>query len=312
MTVDKFVIVTPVYEDKASARRLFKELAAQFGERIYVVAVDDGSVHEPVDSSWLGEAGAQGCVLTLGQNVGHQKAIAIGICYAAENFPDMPVLTIDSDGEDMPETIHNLINVLDDKTDVVVAKRMKRVETAKFKIFYAIYKMVFKLLTGRTIDFGNFAFYSPLAIARLSKMAQLWIHIAGTVLSSRIRIKYVPLDRGPRYAGKSKMNFVALVLHGFRGLMVFAEDVLVRVGIICFGTIVLTVAGVVIAVFLKLIGLATPGWFSVVIGVFFLILLQTGFMTLITLLLTGVMKGVLSTSPDYRYFIKRINHVENS
>ena len=29
------------------------------------------------------------------------------------------------------------------------------------------------------------------------------------------------------------MNFVGLALHGFKGLMVFAEDVLVRVGIAC-------------------------------------------------------------------------------
>ncbi len=312
MTVNNFVVVTPVYEDKTSARRLFKEIVTQFGGRIYIVAVDDGSVHEPVDSSWLAEAGAQGCILTLGQNVGHQKAIAVGICYAAEHFPDLPVLTIDSDGEDVPETIHSLIANLNDKTDVVVAKRMKRVETIKFKTFYAIYKVVFKLLTGRTINFGNFALYSSFAVSRLSKMPQLWIHIAGTVLSSRLRVQYVPLDRGARYAGKSKMNFVSLVLHGFRGLMVFAEDVLVRVGIVCLGMTFLAALGVIIAIFLKMIGMATPGWFSVIVGVFCLIMLQTGFMTLTTLLLTGVMKGVLNTPPDYRYFIKSINQTSKS
>ena len=45
----KLIVVTPVYEDVEASSRLFKELAAQFGRDIFVVAVDDGSVKQPVD-----------------------------------------------------------------------------------------------------------------------------------------------------------------------------------------------------------------------------------------------------------------------
>ncbi len=303
---DPFIVVTPVYEDKAAARQLLGELAAEFGQNMYAVVVDDGSVREPADASWLAEAGLPGAVITLARNVGHQRAIAVGMCYVAEHFPNLPLVTMDSDGEDVPSTIHALLAAMDGKADVIVAQRKSRVETRQFKFLYEVYKKLFKLLSGHAINFGNFALYSPAAVARLSRMAELWIHVAATVLSSKLRVRHVPLDRGRRYAGQSKMNFVGLVLHGFRGLMVFAEDVLVRVGIACGAIAALAMLGIATAVFLKLIGLSTPGWFSVIIGMLLLIMFQTGILTLTTLLLTGVMKGVLNVPPDYRYFVKAV------
>lgn len=306
MNITRFIIVIPYYEDMASLRRLLGELAAQYGQRIHVVVADDGSVHEPADAAWLSEAGLQGEVLTLSQNVGHQKAIAIGLCYVAEHFPDDYVLTMDSDGEDMPSTIALLLREMHGNIDVVVAQRKNRVETFRFKFFYLVYKHVFKLLTGRVINFGNFAFYSPAAVARLSRMASLWIHIAGTVLGSRLRLRYVPLDRGPRYAGRSKMNFVALTLHGFRSLMVFAEDVLVRVGLACGALVIATFAVGAMAVAMKFAGVPPRGWLTNVLGLSVLILVQTGVIMLTTILLTGVMKGVLAVPPDYRVFIRRV------
>jgi GT2 family glycosyltransferase len=73
------VIVMPVYEDAQASSRLFKELGSQYGDRIHVVAVDDGSVHQPVSVSWLKNAGVTGTVITLKRNEGHQRAIAVGL-----------------------------------------------------------------------------------------------------------------------------------------------------------------------------------------------------------------------------------------
>jgi len=87
---------------------------------------------------------------------------------------------------------------------------------------------------------------------------------------------------------------VGLVLHGFKGLMVFAEDVLVRVGIACSLIAALSIVGAIIAMGLKFFGIATPGWFSVALGLLFLILLQAialAVITLMTLMLTGVVRG---------------------
>jgi glycosyltransferase involved in cell wall biosynthesis len=101
-----FAVVMPVYEDQEASTRLFRELFAEYGTRAYVVAVDDGSINQPVQIEALQSAGVKGVVITLKRNVGHQRAIAIGLNYVAEHFPDMPcTIVMDSDGEDTPQSI---------------------------------------------------------------------------------------------------------------------------------------------------------------------------------------------------------------
>ncbi|PSM19728.1 MULTISPECIES: glycosyltransferase [Nitratireductor] len=305
----QLVIVTPVYEDRDAAARLFGELSARFGAALFVIAVDDGSVRQPLDVESLRAAGLDGVVLRLRRNVGHQQAIAIGLGYAADHIgPQHEVVVMDSDGEDMPETIPRLLDRLrGGDVDVVVAQREKRVETIWFKAFYAIYKRFFGLMTGRAISFGNFMALKAHAVRRLVSMQELSVHVAGTVLASKLRTGLCALPRGPRYAGHSKMNFVGLTLHGFKGLMVFAEDVLVRVGIACTLTAALSVVGAIVAVGLKLAGFSTPGWFSVALGILVLIFLQTGALALMTLMLTGVVRGgTIASSIAYLAFVDEI------
>lgn len=173
-----------------------------------------------------------------------------------------------------------------------------------------MYKALFQLLTGRKISFGNFMAVGPIGLKRLAAMQELWMHVAGCVLSSKLRIQTLPIDRGPRYAGKSKMNFVGLALHGFRALMVFAEDVLVRVGLMCALVAGLTVSASFLAIGLKLANFATPGWFSVALGILLLVLLQTGALTLMTLMLTGVVRAGAPNQIDYRAYIDGIEYAD--
>ncbi|HEY9210411.1 MAG TPA: glycosyltransferase [Methylotenera sp.] len=303
------IVVTPVYEDVEASSRLFRELSVQFKRDVFVVAVDDGSVKQPLNISSLQNSGIDGVVLKLRRNVGHQRAIAIGLGYVSEYIQaEQKVVVMDSDGEDLPSTIPDLLNRLAAAdVDVVVAQRKSRVETFRFKAFYAVYKLFFSIMTGRAISFGNFMALKASSVKRLVAMQELSIHIAGAVLASKLRAAVCPLDRGERYAGQSKMNFVGLVLHGFKGLMVFAEDVLVRVGIACALIAALSVIGAIAAIMLKLLGFSTPGWFSVALGILVLMLLQTGALALMTLMLTGVIRsGTVATMVAYHDFVESV------
>ena len=103
------------------------------------------------------------------------------------------------------------------------------------------------------------------------------------------------------------MNFVGLVLHGFKGLMVFAEDVLVRVGIACAAIAGFAVLGTATAVVLKLLGYSTPGWFSIALGILVLMFLQTGALALMALMLTGVVRGgTVTTAIAYHDFVEQV------
>lgn len=313
-TYFSIVIVTPIYEDVHAACRLFGELRKVLGSNIYVVAVDDGSIQQPVNVVHLLDANVDGVVISLKRNVGHQRAIAIGLNYIVDFLPKAKQIVImDSDGEDLPTDVPTLLSSLvQPNVDMVVAQRKSRVETLRFRVFYVVYKTMFKLLSGRTISFGNFMALKPSAVKRMVAMQELWIHLAGCALSSKLRIGACSLDRGPRYAGQSKMSFVGLALHGFRGLMVFAEDVLVRVGIACTFVAALSIVGITVAISLKLSNYATPGWFSVALGILLLVFLQTGTVTLMTLMLTGVVRGSLVANVIYRDFINSVTHASNA
>mgnify|MGYP006184738799 CR=1 FL=1 len=217
---------------------------------------------------------------------------------------------MDSDGEDTPRSISELLEALESPdVDIVVASRKSRVETLKFRAFYVVYKWLFAMLSGRRISFGNFMAAKLHAIKRLAVMQELWVHVAACVLTSKLRVASVAVDRGPRYAGKSKMNFVGLALHGFRALMVFAEDVLVRVGIACTVVAALSITGGVVATVLKMLGFASQGWFSLAFGILVLVFLQTAALTLIILMLSGMMRsgGVLGVG-SYREFVDEVLH----
>jgi hypothetical protein len=305
------VVVAPVFEDGDVAANFCSEVRRALGSQTVVILVDDGSIEKEVPSSAITGAGLRGAVIRLRRNLGHQRAIAAGMNYVADRMPTAYVIVMDSDGEDIPATAPILLQSLsNDSVDVAVAQRGQRRESFVFKAFYAIYKIVFTLLSGRRINFGNFMAVTPSGVKRLTAMPELWIHVASGVLLSRLRVAYSPIDRGQRYGGRSKMNFSALVLHGVRALMVFSEDVLVRVCILCAAIAVSSVTLMGLAIVLKAVGFATPGWFSVALGILLLVLLQTGTLTLMTLVLSGVARASSLTVVDYRSQVREIIQID--
>lgn len=309
MDNSSLIIVTPIYEDTQAAGQLFEELGKIFGKELFIVAVDDGSIRNPFPVNLITGGGV---VIRLKRNVGHQKAIAVGLGYVAENIKEQQkVIVMDSDGEDTPASVKELLTALENESvDIVVAQRKSRVETLKFKAFYVLYKFVFKMLSGKKINFGNFMALKSHAVKRLVFIQELGIHVAATVLLSKLRLHFLAIDRGSRYAGKSKMNFIGLVLHGFRALMVFSEDVLVKVGVALAIVSGFSVIGSVMAIILKLLGFATPGWFSTALGILLIVFLQTGTIALMILMLTGVLKNNNMQPDNYKNFIDETIYTE--
>jgi polyisoprenyl-phosphate glycosyltransferase len=295
-------IITPVYEDQESFAELCRRLAVverAAGARFHVIAVDDGSLAAPPQLASIEDVKLSGEILRLARNVGHQGAISIGLARAA-SIPNVSACVImDSDGEDTPESIPALLEaVAHPKADVAVAERAKRSETFTFKAFYAVYKRLFRLLTGQVLRFGNFMALSPVAIERLSGMYETSTHVAAATVKAKLRRADVPTDRGTRYAGESKMNFPSLVLHGMRAVMVFSDLVLTRMALALVAMAALVIGVVLVAVGMKLGGFATPGWVTIVTGFALSLFVQTGLFTMITLIVSSL--GRVDTPPRVR------------
>lgn len=287
------VFIIPVFNDRTSCAVLLGKIAALFNAQDWrICLIDDGSTTDPPRLSDLTDFGLTGVILTLPHNMGHQPAIACGVGYVATNWPGANAVIMDADGEDRPEAVPDLLSHLDPtELCAIVAERRRRTESLAFRIFYAVYKMLFRLLTGHSIYFGNFMCLSGPAVHRLASMHQTWLHVPAALIASGIPRKNVPTDRGERYSGKSRMNFVSLSVHAMRAITVFADTVLMR--LIFGGTALIVVATVIalIALGLKVTGNATPGWFTTVVGLLVVMVMQTLGIFVVLLILTGMARG---------------------
>ena len=198
------------------------------------------------------------------------------------------VLVMDSDGEDRPQDIPALLQAAADHPNhIICARRSKRSEPRMFRIFYSCYKLAFRILTGRHIDFGNFCFIPASALRSVVYNPATWNHLAASILRSRIPVLGVDTERGRRLAGQSSMNLAALLLHGMSAISVYADLVTVRIVIAMLGFAVIAICGIAVVVAIRLFtDLAIPGWASnVVISLLAMIMESMVFATIAALML---------------------------
>jgi hypothetical protein len=106
-------------------------------------------------------------------------------------------------------------------------------------------------------------------------MSELWNHYAAAVFRSKLPFTMIPIPRGTRIAGTSRMNFVALVSHGLSAISVFGDIVGVRLLIGALAGSLLAGLGMVSVVMIRLFtDLAIPGWATYATGTLAIIAIQ--------------------------------------
>lgn len=274
-------IVSCVFNDWDSAKQLVELIEIELrraGLTANMVFVDDGSTDPvPHDLKPAGLSALESIdVLQLRGNVGHQRAIAIGLSFLYENRPCDAVVVMDADGEDKPSDIVRLVQALRDSNEhIIFAKRSKRSEGLFFTLFYHLYRWVFFGLTGKTINFGNFSIIPFSALHRIVIDTNLWNHYAAAVASSRLLFKTITSKRGKRLCGKSKLNFTSLVIHGLSAMSCYNEIIATRLLFITCVAIVSLLACIVAVVVIRLCtDLYMAGWATYTIGILTIISLQ--------------------------------------
>ncbi|HMO60966.1 MAG TPA: glycosyltransferase [Ferruginibacter sp.] len=281
---EPITILLPVYNDTASLQMLLKDvqqLDAAILSRISMVVVNDGSASFKLDA--VGNTPLT--IVHLSRNLGHQKAIAIGLSYIKENMPGATVIVMDGDGEDRVADIPQLLqaNAREPNT-VFFAARQRRTNGLFFKLFYWLYKFSFWLSTGKKISFGNYSVLSYNTLCRAVYYSEIWNNYPGGIMKSGLPYKALPTQRGSRYAGKSKMNFTALLLHGFGAISVFLEVIITRIAIISFLMILVSALSIAAILIIRTTtSLAIPGWASIVGTSMVIILLISFIISLIAI-----------------------------
>lgn len=279
----RIAILTPVLDDWLCFATLVREISALYtgaGIEFTVCAVDDGSLQAFDPASLL--LPPESCVvsievLRLALNLGHQRAIAVGLCALADRDDIEAVIVMDSDGEDSPSDIAALLEAgRHNDGHAILARRAKRSESIAFKLGYRFYKAIFHLLTGQSISFGNYSLLPMAAVRRLVYMPELWNNLAGSILRSRLQRTEVSTARGRRYGGSSRMKLIGLAVHALSALSVHTDRIFVRVLLGAAVVALASVLGIVAVAAIRLLtDLAIPGWATTAGGVLLIVLLQT-------------------------------------
>ena len=126
-----WAVVTPVYEDGQSFASLCRDLARlDTGATLEILAVDDGSIDAPPAVGAIEEAGLAGRIVRLKRNGGHQTAIWVGLAVAASEPRYAGAAVMDSDGEDRPADLPQLLAAVDAlHHDGFEGPRVRTVET---------------------------------------------------------------------------------------------------------------------------------------------------------------------------------------
>jgi polyisoprenyl-phosphate glycosyltransferase len=279
---DGILILIPVFNDWDSLVQLLTKLDCVLSAHFLaadVLIVDDGSTvdceRELEEQSFT--ALRQIDVLTLRRNLGHQRAIAVGLAYVEDRLETGPLVVMDGDGEDDPADVPRLLERLGEAGNgtIVFAERSRRSESLTFRVFYALYKLAHYALTGKGVRVGNFSVIPRRRLSSLVVVSELWNHYAAAVFRSRQPYCMIPTHRSRRICGHSKMNFVSLVTHGLSAISVYSDVVGVRLLVLSILLAILTLGGATAAVMVRLAtNLAIPGWASYTVGILLILFSQ--------------------------------------
>ena len=134
-------------------------------------------------------------------------------------------MIIDSDGEDNPKKIPELLEVLNqNEQKIIVVSRKKRRENFFLRSLNALRLLFTFIFTGKYLNFGNFSCFKSDFLESIVKSKSLNLAYCATI-SNNFEIKNSHLKKS-RYFGKSKVSFGFLIKYSLRIISIFKHEVL--------------------------------------------------------------------------------------
>jgi hypothetical protein len=277
----RVAIVIPVLDDWPSFLTLLDDIDAvpvAPDLRFDIHAVDDGS-SRALDADLSIKRYVQIDrieTIELACNIGHQRAIAVGLATIVDAESIEGVVVMDADGEDRPDDIPKLMAAAEAEGAIACARRVQRWESWLFLAFYALYKRIFRWLSGARLDFGNFCYIpNGKPLRSLVRNPHVWNHLAAAIVRSRMPLCRIDCARGRRYGGRSLMGFQGLIVHGLSAISVYGDLALVRIILATAAVGLVTLGGILAVATIRLVtDLAIPGWTTTTAGLLLVLLAQ--------------------------------------
>lgn len=269
-----FSIVAPVHNEEFLVSEFCRRVIAvmePLGELFEVVLVNDGSSdRSPQIIRAFHEEDARVKMIDFSKNFGHQIAITAGIDYAR----GQAVVVLDSDLQDPPEVIPELIERWREGFQVVYAVRKEREgETAFKKATAAFFYRLIRRITSVDIpaDTGDFRLMDRRVVDALTRMREQKRFMRGLSAWVGFRQTGVPYRRDARKAGETKYPLRKMIRFALDGITAFSYLPLQLATVLGFIIAPFSLLGLLAVIFLRLTGSqAFFGQASTLVSVLFL------------------------------------------
>jgi glycosyltransferase involved in cell wall biosynthesis len=232
-------VVVPVYNEVAVLPEFHRRLGAvmeSLSPRVEIIYVDDGS--RDGSGALLAELHAEDArvaVIELSRNFGKEIAMTAGLDHAEGDA----VIVIDSDLQDPPELISEMIRAWQEGADVVLMRRASRAQESWFKKATAnLFYRVIGRLSDIDIpeDVGDFRLMSRRAVVAFRRIPERSRFMKGIFAWIGYPSRELVYDRDGRFAGETKWNYWKLWNFALEGITSFSAAPLKIASYVGFAT----------------------------------------------------------------------------
>lgn len=240
-------IVAPVFNEIGNLDALYQrisEVLNSTGESWELVLVDDGSTDGSTERIIeLADKDKRVRPVIFARNFGHQIAVTAGLDYCRGDA----VVIIDSDLQDPPEVILDLLAKWREGYQVVYAVREEREGETWFKLFTAslFYRLIYRITDVKIpMDTGDFRLLDRKVVNVLNSMRERHRFLRG--MASWVGFKQigVPYRRAARFSGQTKYPFrkmFRLALNAVTSFSYFPLQIASFIGFISAGFSILVI-----------------------------------------------------------------------
>jgi len=201
-------------------------------------------------------------IINMSRTFGVGPCVIAGMAHARGDM----VLYMDTDLQDPPEIIPQLLEVMrTQKADVVHTQRRRREGEPVLKMFLT--KIGYTILNRYSSipmpsEAGDFKLLSRRVVDELLKLKEYKPYMRGLVSYVGFKQVFVLYDRQARFAGKSKFFILGpKAISNFLNSIVNFSSVPLQIASYCGLCAILVVVAIILhALFEKLMGRAVPGW----------------------------------------------------
>jgi len=264
-------VVAPVLDEERTLPEFHRRIAAVLdGFDFELLLVDDGSA-EPtrLQLAELASSDPRVKVIRLSRNFGHQAALTAGLDHARGDL----VVMMDSDLQDPPEVIPELIDRWRQGSDVVYAVRSERPGETRLKLvtarwFYRIFSRLAQIDLAQNA--GDFRLLDRSALDVLNSMRERNRFLRGMTVWVGFVQTAVPYRRDVRYAGETKYPPARMLRFSLDAISSFSHLPLQLATVVGFIVSMIAFLGIPVAIALKIAGQIIPGFTTLLLAVLLL------------------------------------------